>query len=150
MHWMTRYSRHPCCRQCSIHQRLRNEFWQNCIHKLIVWFTRQRKPPFIIMGVGASVLPLNNGLSFLLRFNIAGTDISISNGGGNVLPNSIAPGIGIAMLIAGPIWSMAGAFNEYRMNSGKRVILVRGEGLRKVASPALDRHLHKRLAGQYD
>lgn len=123
-------------------------FLQNCAHLLIKWFTRQRKPPFIFLAAGLAVLKMTGGFSWQVILSFRDYGVTASNPEGNFITSVLVPLLGIILCLTGTIWAVCGAITDWRRNDRKRVVVIRGEGLRKVASSNIDSQIHKRQSGQ--
>lgn len=123
-------------------------FLQNCAYMFLKWFTRQRKPPFIFLAAGVAILKLSGGLSWQLILNIKDVAVTASNAEGNFITTVLAPLLGIVLCVIGAVWAICGAITDWRRNIRRRVLVIRGEGLRKVAGSNLDTQVHKRHTGQ--
>ncbi|EMV8790393.1 SAVED domain-containing protein [Escherichia coli] len=124
------------------------EFLKNCAYMLIKWFTRQRKPPFIFLAAGLGLLKLTGGFSWQVMLNFKNYGITASSPEGNFITSVLVPLLGIALCITGTVWAICGAITDWKRNARKRVLLIRGEGLRNVARSSIDTQIKQRFPGQ--
>lgn len=120
----------------------------NCLHLFVKWVTRKKKPPYVILAAGLTLLTMSAGFTWQVAIKFRDYSITASNSKGSLLADLLIPSFGLLFCAVGIAWGLISAINEWKRNRKKRVIVIRGEGLRKVASSSIDSQIHKRLSGQ--
>ncbi|HBR0573395.1 SAVED domain-containing protein [Escherichia coli] len=123
-------------------------FFQKCIYMLINWFTRQRKPPFIFLATGLAILKLGGGLSWQVILSYKDYGVKASSPEGSFITEILVPLLGIVLCIIGAVWAVCSAITDWRQNSKKSILVIRGEGLRRVAGSNIDSQIYKRHSGR--
>lgn len=124
-----------------------NEFWKVQISKIVDFFTRQRKPSYILLATGVSLLGFKQAISYVISVTFSWGTINVGSDTGNFITDYLVPIIGVLLCVTGCAIVVFDEIKMSRNNSRKRIILIEGEGLRKTIGTGLDTLVRSTLKG---
>ncbi|MGJ0637396.1 SAVED domain-containing protein [Xenorhabdus bovienii] len=122
-------------------------FWKHQISKIVDFITRQRRPAYILLGFGASILATKNLINYAIAATFSWGTLSIGTDNKNVLADYLVPIIGTLLCFSGLAIVIIDEFQAYKNNSRKRIILMKGDGLRTTVGSGLEALVRSSLKG---
>lgn len=114
-----------------------NEYWKQQFSKIIDYFTRQKRPGYVLMATGATILAGQNAISFVITGKFSWGTLSVGTAESNFLLDYIVPGLAIVLIICGLTLVAINEIQAIKQNSLKRIILITGDGLRTTSGTGL-------------
>lgn len=124
-----------------------DEYTKNQISKIIDWITRQRRPGFVLITAGVSILGAKSVFNFAVTGTFSWGSLSIGTTGGNLITDYLVPLAGIILCSVGLFLITISEIQSHRQNSRKRLILITGNGLRTTLGTGLEKIAGKVLKG---
>lgn len=118
--------------------------------KLVDWKTRQRKIQYLIMLLGAGMLSANKYLGQSLTLQKGDLQFALSLSEGNIITDYLVNTAAIFIILGGFIWLIIDAYQEAKITVRKKVVVIEGRGLRKVATSPLHKAVAKHFSGKLD
>ncbi|MFL4452954.1 SAVED domain-containing protein [Serratia marcescens] len=118
--------------------------------KLIDWKTRQRKIQYLIMLLGAGILGVNNSLGKALTLEKGNARFSLTVSEGNVITDSVVNFVAAFIVLGGFVWLLVDAYREAKITVRKKVVVIEGRALRKVATTPLHKTVSRYFNGKID
>ncbi|HEJ7891022.1 TPA: SAVED domain-containing protein [Serratia liquefaciens] len=118
--------------------------------KLVDWKTRQRKIQYLVMLLGAGILSANKYLGQSLTLRKGDLQLALSLSEGNIITDYLVNIVAILIILGGFIWLLIDAYQKAKIAVRKKVVVVEGRGLRKVATTPLHKVVAKHFSGKID
>ncbi|HEJ8043619.1 TPA: SAVED domain-containing protein [Serratia marcescens] len=118
--------------------------------KVIDWKTRQRKIQYLVMLLGAGILGVNNSLGKAFTLEKGDTRFSLAVSEGNVITDYVVNFVAALIILGGFIWLLVDAYREAKITVRKKVVVIEGRALRKVATTPLYKMVPRYFNGKID
>lgn len=117
--------------------------------KLVDWKTRQRKLQYLIMLLGTGMFSVNKYLGQSLTLQKGDIRLTLSSEG-NIITDYITNIVAIFIILGGFIWLLIDAYREAKIAVRKKVVVIEGRALRKVATAPLHKTVIQYFNGKID
>ncbi|MEG5333947.1 SAVED domain-containing protein [Enterobacter ludwigii] len=115
-----------------------SDYWKHQLSKVIDYFTRQKKPSFVLMATGLALLAGQKVINFAITGTFSWGTLSVGTAESNVVTDYIIPALGVTLIIVGMVLIAINEALALRQNTKKRIILITGDGLRTTVGTGIE------------
>lgn len=132
-----------------------NNHFNHFVRSSTDWLFRRRSPALMVMRIGLWCLTLAFGAGWVLDISFpvhnGRIDLSLDSAGGTPAVIVYAAAfLGLALIISGGVWAIAGYRAEERRLARKKVVVIEVRGLRDTSGTPLVEAIPKALEGHRD